>query len=103
LGVTAILGFALKYLKAGYAFSFSFSFSLISVSVWAAPTKTSELPLKLFIKETCNVGADIRPEKDPDAIRTRHRSKKQREVIQKRIKRKKNTCFCCHSGWTKSL
>jgi hypothetical protein len=30
-----------------YAFLFSFSFSLISVSVWAAPTKTSELPLKL--------------------------------------------------------
>jgi hypothetical protein len=31
----------------GNAFLFSFPPSLISVSVWDAPTKTSELPLKL--------------------------------------------------------
>jgi hypothetical protein len=37
----------LKYLKAGNAFLFSFLSTLISVSVWDAPTKTSELPLKL--------------------------------------------------------
>jgi hypothetical protein len=73
LGVTAILGFALKYLKAGYASSFSFSYYL-------AIKLNAKIKFQNFIKETCNVGADIRPEKDPDAIRTRHRSKEQREV-----------------------
>jgi RHS repeat-associated protein len=43
----------------------------------------AKIKFQNFIKETCNVGADIRPEKDPDAIRTRPRSKEQREIIQK--------------------
>jgi hypothetical protein len=30
----------------------------------------AKIKFQNFIKETCNVGADIRPEKDPDAIRT---------------------------------
>jgi hypothetical protein len=46
LSVTAILGFSPIYLKAGYAFGFSSSACFIFVSVWAAPTRKSELPLK---------------------------------------------------------
>ena len=36
-----------------------------------------------FIKETCDVDAHTRPKKDPDDIRARYRSEKQRKLIKK--------------------
>jgi hypothetical protein len=45
LGMTAILESTFIYLKAENAFGFLFLFHFIFSSVWAAPTKKSELPL----------------------------------------------------------
>jgi hypothetical protein len=70
-GATAILEFVHIYLKAGYASCMSNPIYFTFDSVWAAPTKKSELPL---------TDVDERPNKDPKIIQTLYTQKKTQDT-----------------------